>query len=221
LSRLARRLPHLFCFDDPLFQEPFRMISRRTLTRLAASAFTAAALFAALPAQAADPRVKFITSEGEFVIELYASKAPRTVENFLQYVKDKHYDGTIFHRVIKDFMVQGGGYDKDYKEKSTRAPIAHEGRESVAKGLKNVTGTVAMARTGDPHSATAQFFINVVDNDFLNPTAQNWGYTVFGKVVSGMDTVQKIRNTPTGPGGPFPTDAPQKQVLIESARLAN
>ncbi|MDR1967815.1 MAG: peptidylprolyl isomerase [Burkholderiaceae bacterium] len=226
------------------------MISRRTLTHWAIGAVAAAALLAALPARAADPRVKFVTSEGNFTIELYPGKAPKTVANFLQYVKDKHYDGTIFHRVIKDFMVQGGGYDKDYKEKSTRPPIAHEGRESVAKGLKNSPGMVAMARTNDPNSAAAQFFINVKDNDFLNPVIippgdpvpkfeyqgrtyentprsnlvnvpQLFGYTVFGKVVSGMDTVEKIRNTPTGPGGPFSTDVPQKQVLIESARIVN
>jgi peptidyl-prolyl cis-trans isomerase A (cyclophilin A) len=225
-------------------------LSRRSLTRLVAGAATAAALLAtALPAHAADPRVKFVTSEGDFVIELYPDKAPKTVENFLQYVKDKHYDGAIFHRVIKDFMVQGGGYDKDYKEKPTRASIAHEGRAALAKGLRNGVGTVAMARTNDPHSATSQFFINVVDNKRLDPVilpdgdpvtfefqgqvqkdiprknVENhpllFGYTVFGKVVSGMDTVEKIRNTPTGPGGPFPTDAPQKQVVIESARIVN
>jgi peptidyl-prolyl cis-trans isomerase A (cyclophilin A) len=224
------------------------MLTRRTLTRLAAGAATAAALLAALPAHAADPRVKFVTNDGDFVIELYPDKAPKTVENFLQYVQDKHYDGTIFHRVIKSFMIQGGGYDKDYKEKPTRAPIAHEGREAVAKGLKNLPGMVAMARTNDPNSATAQFFINVVDNTKLDPVIippgdpvpkfeymgqtyenvpranlvnhpQLYGYTVFGKVVSGMDTVEKIRNEPTGAGGPFPTDAPQKQVVIESATL--
>ena len=220
------------------------MLSRRTLAGLAA----AATLLAALPAHAADPRVKFVTSEGEFVMELYPSKAPKTVANFLQYVKDKHYDGTIFHRVIKNFMVQGGGFDKDYKEKPTRASVIHEGRESVAKGLHNLPGMVAMARTGDPHSATAQFFINVVDNTRLDPVVippgdpvpkfeymgqtyenvprknlinhpQLFGYTVFGKIVSGMDTVEKIRNTPTGAGGPFPTDVPQKPVVIESARI--
>ena len=222
-------------------------LSRRTLSRLAAAVGAAAALGTALPAFAADPRVKFVTSEGDFVIEVYPDKAPKTVENFLRYVKDKHYDGTIFHRVIKSFMVQGGGFDKDYKEKPTRASVIHEGRQALAKGLKNVTGTVAMARTNDPHSATSQFFINVVDNARLDPVAlpagdpvtfefqgqvhkdiprQNvvnhpalFGYTVFGKVVSGMDTVEKIRDTPTGPGGPFPTDAPQKMVVIESATL--
>lgn len=221
--------------------------SRRSLHRLAATAVAAAALGTALPALAADPRVKFVTSEGEFVIEVYPDKAPKTVENFLQYVKDKHYDGTTFHRVIKSFMIQGGGYDKDYKQKPTRPAIRHEGREALAKGLSNTVGTVAMARTGDPHSATAQFFINVVDNKRLDPVilpagdpvtfeyqgqqhkdiprknVENhpllFGYTVFGKVVSGMDTVEKIRNTPTGAGGPFPTDVPQKPVVIESAKI--
>lgn len=222
-------------------------ISRRTLNRLATTVAAAAALGTALPALAADPRVKFVTSEGEFVVEVYPDKAPKTVENFLQYVKDKHYDGTIFHRVIPSFMVQGGGYDKDYKQKPTRPSIKHEGRDALAKGLKNEPGTIAMARTGDPHSATAQFFINVVDNTRLDPVIippgdpvtfefqgqvhkdiprqnvehhpQLFGYTVFGKVVSGMDTVEKIRNTPTGKGGPFPTDVPQKMVMIESATV--
>ncbi|TXH78034.1 peptidylprolyl isomerase, partial [Thauera aminoaromatica] len=144
-------------------------LSRRTLTRLATTLAAAGALGTALPAFAADPRVKFVTSEGDFVVEVYPDKAPKTVENFLQYVKDKHYDGTIFHRVIKNFMVQGGGYDKDYKQKPNRPSIKHEGREALAKGLKNDVGTVAMARTGDPHSATSQFFINVVDNSRLDP----------------------------------------------------
>ena len=193
------------------------------------------------------PRVKFTTTAGDFVIEVYPDKAPKTVENFLQYVKDKHYDGLIFHRVIKNFMVQGGGYDKDYKQRPTRPTIKHEGREALAKGLKNLPGTIAMARTNDPHSASSQFFINVVDNSRLDPVilppgdpvtfefqgqvqkdiprknVENhpalYGYTVFGKVVSGMDTVEKIRNTPTGAGGPFPTDVPQKPVVIQSATL--
>ena len=194
------------------------------------------------------PRVKFTTTQGEVVVELYADKAPKTVANFLQYVNDKHYDGTVFHRVIAGFMVQGGGYDAQYKEKKTRAPIQHEGRQSLAAGLKNTTGTLAMARTNDPHSATSQFFINVVDNAFLDPTPipdgdpvakfeyqgrvyekvaraqllnapQLFGYTVFGKVTSGMDVVQKIRSTPTGAGGPFPSDVPRTPILIQSITL--
>jgi len=197
----------------------------------------------------AAPRVKFATSEGDFVIEVYPDKAPKTVENFLQYVKDKHYDGTIFHRVINNFMVQGGGFDAKYAEKPSRPPVRHEGQEALANGGdKNTMGTLAMARTSDPHSATAQFFINVKDNDFLNPTLippgdpvprfeyqgqvyentprakllnapQLFGYTVFGKVVSGMDIVNKIKSVPTGAGGPFTSDVPKTPVLIKSATL--
>ena len=166
------------------------------------------------------PHVKFSTSAGDFVVELYPDKAPKTVENFLQYVKDKHYDGTIFHRVIDNFMVQGGGYDANYAEKKTRAPVVHEGREALVKGgQRNVVGTLAMARTNDPQSATAQFFINVKDNSFLDPSAQSPGYTVFGKIASGMDVVQKIKSTPTGSGGPFRSDVPQTPILINSATL--
>jgi peptidyl-prolyl cis-trans isomerase A (cyclophilin A) len=166
------------------------------------------------------PRVKFATTAGDFVVELYPDKAPKTVENFLQYVKDKHYDGTLFHRVIDNFMVQGGGYDANYAEKRTRAPVVHEGREALAKGgPRNVVGTLAMARTNDPQSATAQFFINVKDNSFLDPSTQSYGYTVFGKIASGMDVVQKIKSSPTGAGGPFRSDVPQTPILINSATL--
>ncbi len=193
-------------------------------------------------------KVRISTSMGDIEAELYADKAPRTVANFLQYVKDKHYDGTVFHRVISSFMVQGGGFDARYQQKPTRAPIEHEGRKALAAGLKNTTGTLAMARTGDPNSASSQFFINVVDNAFLDPipipdgdpvakfeyqgrvyenvarsqlvtAPQLFGYTVFGKVTSGMDVVQKIRNTPTGAGGPFPSDVPKTPVLIQSVTL--
>jgi cyclophilin family peptidyl-prolyl cis-trans isomerase len=174
-------------------------------------------------AQNAAPQVKFTTSAGEFVIELYPDKAPNTVENFLAYVRDGHYNGTIFHRVINNFMIQGGGYDARYMEKPTRPPIKHEGAEVKAKGgPTNTVGTIAMARTNNPHSASSQFFINVKDNDFLNhsaPTAQGWGYVAFGKVVSGMEVVNKIKQTPTGSGGPFPSDVPQTQVVIQSAVL--
>ena len=140
--------------------------ARRNLLAIAAVLVTAA------PVHAADsPRVRFATTAGDFVIEVYPEQAPKTVENFLQYVKDKHYDGTIFHRVIDNFMVQGGGFDAKYVQKPTRAPVVHEGREALAKGgSKNVVGTVAMARTSDPNSASAQFFINVKDNAFLDPT---------------------------------------------------
>ena len=166
------------------------------------------------------PQVKFATTAGDFVVEVYPDKAPKTVENFLQYVKDKHYDGTLFHRVIENFMVQGGGFDAQFNQKKTRAPVTHEGREALAKGgPKNVVGTLAMARTNDPHSATAQFFINVKDNAFLDPTVQQFGYTVFGKVINGMDVVQKIRTAPTGAAGPFPSDVPKTPLLINSATL--
>ena len=195
------------------------------------------------------PRVKFTTTQGEVVVELFADKAPKTVANFLQYVNDKHYDGTIFHRVINNFMVQGGGYDSQYREKATRAPVRHEGREALeAGGPRNVVGTLAMARTNDPHSATSQFFINVKDNGFLDPTPippgdpvarfeyggrtynnvpranlenspQLFGYTVFGRVVSGMEVVDRIKSLPTGSGGPFPTDVPRTPVIIQSATL--
>ena len=165
------------------------------------------------------PRVQIQTSLGTMEAELYADKVPRTVDNFVQYVKDKHYDGTVFHRVIASFMVQGGGYDVRYQQKPTRAPIPHEGRAATAAGLKNTVGTLSMARTNDPHSATAQFFINVVDNAFLDPTQNQWGYTVFGKVTSGMDVLQKIRQTPTGSGGPFPGDVPRTPVIIHSITL--
>ena len=166
------------------------------------------------------PQVKFVTNMGEFVAEVYLDKAPKTAENFLQYVRDKHYDGTIFHRVIANFMIQGGGYDARYIERPTRAPVMHEGLEALSKGgPRNTVGTLAMARTNAPHSATSQFFINVVDNGFLDPNPQQPGYTVFGKVVSGMDVVNRIRVIPTSFGGPFPTDVPRTQVVIKSATV--
>ena len=189
---------------------------------LAPSAIALAAIFSVASNAIAQeaPRVKFATTAGDFTVEVYPDKAPKTVENFLQYVKEKHYDGTQFHRVIENFMVQGGGYDAKFTEKKTRAPVVHEGREAVAKGgPKNVVGTLAMARTNEPNSATAQFFINVKDNSFLDPSVQQPGYTVFGKVVGGMDVIQKIRTTPTGAGGPFPSDVPKTPILINSATL--
>ncbi|MET0311864.1 MAG: peptidylprolyl isomerase [Burkholderiaceae bacterium] len=202
---------------------------------------------AAAPAAAAAPKVKFATTAGDIVIEVYPDKAPKTVENFLQYVKDKHYDGTIFHRVIPGFMIQGGGFDAGMTEKKARPPIAHEGRAALAKGLKNTVGTVAMARTGDPHSASAQFFINTVDNAFLDPTPippgdpvpkfeyggrvhenvpranlenapQLFGYTVFGKVVSGMETVNKIRGVLTSSKSGH-QNVPVTPVVINSATI--
>jgi cyclophilin family peptidyl-prolyl cis-trans isomerase len=184
-------------------------------------ALSAAAMVPA-GALAADPQVDLRTNLGTIRLELYPAKAPKTVENFLQYVKDGQFDGTVFHRVIPGFMIQGGGFDKDFRQKKTRAPIVNEASSGVKAGLKNDIGTVAMARTADPNSATAQFFINVNDNGFLNwgdPRSDGNGYAVFGKVVSGMDVVNKIAKTPTGAGGPFPRDVPQQAVVIESATL--
>ena len=167
------------------------------------------------------PRVKFSTSEGEFVVEVYPDKAPKTVENFLQYVKDKHYDGTVFHRVISSFMVQGGGFDVRYNQKPTRAPVPHEGREALAKGGdKNTIGTLAMARTSDPNSATSQFFINVKDNANLDyPSFDGFGYAVFGKVTKGMDIVDAIVAVPTTRKGPH-GDVPVDPITITSAKVS-
>lgn len=163
------------------------------------------------------PNVLIETELGDFEIELDEQKAPKSVANFLSYVDAKHYDGTIFHRVIKNFMVQGGGYDASYEKRPVRDPVPNE----ADNGLKNTRGTVAMARTSDPHSATAQFFVNVVDNGFLDHTertSSGWGYTVFGKVVRGMDVVDEIVGVPTGSAGPFAKDAPQKPIVIKSAK---
>ena len=201
------------------------------------------------PAPAAGPKVRMTTSMGDIVMELYPDKAPKTVDNFMQYVRDKHYDGTVFHRVISNFMVQGGGFDTSYKQKPTRPPVVHEGQSALERGgPRNVVGTVAMARTNDPHSASSQFFINVKDNAFLDPTpippgdpvprfeyggrvyenvpranllgaSQLFGYTVFGKVIAGMDVVNKIKEMPTGPGGPFPSDVPKTAVTILKVTL--
>jgi cyclophilin family peptidyl-prolyl cis-trans isomerase len=172
---------------------------------------SAAAVVPAGGALAADPQVDVRTNLGTIRLELNAAKAPKTVENFLQYVKDGHYNGTIFHRVIDGFMIQGGGIGSNMREKSTRAPVQNEAKN----GLKNDVGSIAMARTSDPHSASAQFFINVKNNDFLNyPGQDGWGYAVFGKVVSGMDVVTKIAKTPTGPN-----DVPRQPIVIESMTL--
>ncbi|MBU9292761.1 peptidyl-prolyl cis-trans isomerase [Burkholderia multivorans] len=159
--------------------------------------------------------VELHTNHGVIKLELDAAKAPKTVENFLNYVKKGHYDGTVFHRVINGFMIQGGGFEPGMKQKPTDAPIDNEANN----GLKNDKYTIAMARTNDPHSATAQFFINVNDNDFLNhssPTPQGWGYAVFGKVVEGQDVVDKIKGVKTGNAG-FHQDVPTHDVVIEKA----
>lgn len=169
-------------------------------------------------AQAANPEVEMKTNMGDVVIELYPDKAPKTVENFLQYVKDGFYSGTIFHRVIKDFMIQGGGFTTGFREKKTRPSIVNE----AGNGLHNVPGTIAMARTMDPNSATSQFFINVNDNKSLNyidSSPERIGYCVFGRVLKGMGVVNKIAVLPTGPGGSFLSDVPEKAVVIESITL--
>lgn len=163
------------------------------------------------------PRVKLQTTMGEMLIELDAEKAPKTVENFLTYVKEGFFDGTVFHRVINNFMVQGGGFDADMKQKQTHGQIENEANN----GLKNNRYTLAMARTSDPHSATAQFFINVADNEFLNftsPTPNGWGYAVFGKIVEGTDIVDQIKVVKTGNKG-FHQDVPVTDVIIEKATI--
>ena len=155
---------------------------------------------------------------GAIVIELYPEKAPLTVENFLQYVKAGFYEGTLFHRVIPGFMIQGGGFNRDFTQKPTRPPVRNE----AGNGLRNETGTIAMARTREPHSATAQFFINVANNESLNfrfPTDEGYGYTVFGKVVKGMDVVNRIVTVPTGPGPAPHANVPLTPVVIESTRV--
>ncbi len=167
-------------------------------------------------ANASPVHVLLQTSQGDIKLELDADKAPKTVANFTQYVKDKHYDGLVFHRVIQGFMIQGGGYDEKYSERNTRASIPNEAKN----GLKNVRGSIAMARTSDPNSASSQFFINLADNGFLDyPGQDGWGYAVFGKVVQGMDVVDKIAQAPTGNTRPFGRDVPVTQVVIKSAKV--
>jgi peptidyl-prolyl cis-trans isomerase B (cyclophilin B) len=193
---------------------------RRTFI-IAVTAFAAAA---ALPAVAANPQVEFETTFGKIRVELFPDAAPKTVANFLDYVKAGHYDGTQFHRVIGGFMIQGGGFTQDFKEKPTKPPIPIESEQSSKAGMMNDVGTLAMARTGDPNSATAQFFINVADNKFLNfrsADAQGYGYTVFGKVVDGMSVVNKIAKADTGAGGPFGKDVPAARILINKAVVVN
>lgn len=189
---------------------------------LVIAGLAALASFSSLAAHAANPRVELDTSAGKIVVELFPDAAPKTVANFVDYVKSKQYDGTIFHRVIDGFMIQGGGFTGDYKQKPTRPPVVNEAEMSSKAGHLNVPGTIAMARTPDPNSATAQFFINVNDNKSLNfraPDPAGIGYTVFGKVVSGMDVVNKIAKVKTGAGGPFGRDVPQEAITINAATL--
>lgn len=169
-------------------------------------------------AHAANPQVVLTTSLGKITIELNAEKAPKSVGNFLNYVQQGFYNGTVFHRVISNFMVQGGGFTTDFQKKPTNAAIMNEANN----GLKNIKGSIAMARTNDPHSATAQFFINVKDNDFLDhrsASPRGWGYAVFGKVIKGMAVVEKMRAVPTGRKGPFRQDVPIKDIVIEKIEL--
>jgi cyclophilin family peptidyl-prolyl cis-trans isomerase len=183
------------------------------LLGFAAAAVLAASFLSYGATGAANPKVKIETSKGDIVIELYPKAAPKTVANFIQYVKDGFYDGTIFHRVIKNFMIQGGGFTKDMQEKATKPPVVNE----ADNRLKNDLGTIAMARTGDPHSATAQFFINTKNNPDLNFSSKDvagWGYCVFGKVVSGMNVVTAIENEPTGG-----QDVPLTQIVITKATV--
>ena len=169
----------------------------------------------ALSALAANPMVELKTTQGDIVVEVFADKAPKSADNFIQYVKDGFYNGTVFHRVIDGFMVQGGGFDADMKQKSTRAPIENEAKN----GLRNEAGTLAMARTADPHSASSQFFINLVPNTALDyPSRDGWGYAVFGKVVKGLDVVETIAKLPTANRG-FHQNVPVEAVIVNSARV--
>ena len=175
-------------------------------------------LLFSLGAHAANPMVEIKTNLGSFTLELYPDKAPKTVENFLKYAKGGFYKGTVFHRVIDNFMIQGGGFDASLKEKETFHPILNEANN----GLKNEIYTIAMARTMNPHSASAQFFINVKDNAFLDhtaPTPRGWGYAVFGKVVKGQETVMKIAKVKTGQRDPLPSDVPLENVVIEDVKV--
>jgi cyclophilin family peptidyl-prolyl cis-trans isomerase len=186
--------------------------------RLTAAALSLLLLLpSAVHAQGKKPvKITMETSLGTIKLQLDAEKAPKSVANFVEYAKAGHYDGVVFHRVIKGFMIQGGGYDESFSQRPTRAPIQNE----AANGLKNVRGSIAMARTGDPHSATAQFFINHADNAFLDyPGRDGWGYAVFGKVTAGMDVVDKIAETPTGGAPPFGRDVPITAVVIKKVTV--
>lgn len=190
----------------------FCLLLCTTLTAVAADpAASAAPGEKAAPAPAASPRVRVVTSMGSFVIELDPERAPLSVANFLRYVDAGQYTGTIFHRVIASFVIQGGGYDTSYKLKDAPHKVVNES----GNGLGNQRGTVGMARTAEPHGADCQFYVNLANNDALDPNSSRWGYAVFGRVVEGMEVVDQIGNVPTGARGPFKEDAPGKQVVIE------
>lgn len=180
-------------------------------------ALSASTAFAAGSASKEDSMVVMHTNLGDITIEVFEDEAPKSAANFVQYVRDGFYDGTIFHRVIPGFVIQGGGFDESYKQKKTRDPITNE----ADNGVKNDRGTLSMARTSDPNSATSQFFVNLSDNAPLDPSRGNAGYAVFGKVTDGMDVVDKIADGQTGSAGPFRQDAPQEQVVIESAEVTD
>jgi len=192
----------------------------KQLVKIAVSLLSIGLSVSVAVADANFPQVLVKTNMGDIVLELDKQKAPASVANFLNYVNEGFYNGTVFHRVIDGFMIQGGGFSQDLAKKNTHAPIKNEANN----GLKNLKGTIAMARTNDPHSATAQFFINVVNNGFLDyksATPRGWGYAVFGKVVQGLDIVDKIRKVPTGPGGPFPSDVPKSTIIMESVTVVS
>lgn len=192
-----------------------------TRHRITTLMFLAAALLLGMPGAPADaspyPVVRLETSMGNIELKLERDKAPITVDNFLRYVKEGFYDGTIFHRVVPDFVIQGGGFTPDFKEKKTHKPIVNES----GNGLPNWRGTIAMARQKDPHSATSQFYINLKDNDSLDPQMSRWGYCVFGDVTKGMDVVDKIAAVPTGKAGPLDADVPVKPVIITHAVIVH
>jgi cyclophilin family peptidyl-prolyl cis-trans isomerase len=169
----------------------------------------------ATPAAPAASRVRFDTSMGSFTIRLETQRAPLTVENFLKYVRAGHYDGTVFHRVIRNFVAQGGGYTANFEVKATQGNVVNE----AGNGLLNRRGTVGMARSEAPHSGTSQFFVNLADNPDLNPLATRWGYAVFGEIVEGMDVIDRIAHVPTGEWGPFKQDAPLKPIVIEKVTI--
>jgi cyclophilin family peptidyl-prolyl cis-trans isomerase len=196
---------------------PVRILRPGVVATVLLLASVAGAQEATAPSPTATPtaKVRFETSRGAFTIELDATRAPLSTANFLQYVRDRHYDGTIFHRVIGNFVVQGGGYLPDGTEKPTRPPVVNES----GNGLSNRRGTVAMARTDDPHSATSQFYVNLTDNLVLDPSSSRWGYATIGRVVEGMDVVDRIASVPTGERGPFTEDAPLEPIVIQSAQV--
>ncbi|MFA9461326.1 peptidylprolyl isomerase [Thiohalorhabdus sp. Cl-TMA] len=192
------------------------------MTKKLGTGLLALAVMLAAPAGAAEkgPRVRLETTKGPVVLALYPERAPKTVDNFLGYVRDGFYDGTIFHRVVPGFVVQGGGFTKDLRHKPTREPIPNE----ADNGLTNEAGTISMARTSDPHSATSQFFLNLTDNPPLNhraKTQRGWGYAVFGEVVAGMETVRAMGKVPTGPKGRFPRSVPRQPIVIEKATIVD